>query len=54
MTTETLTFQRIAIKKKDGYDGFMYVHCWPTGYQQLIFDTKEQAEKYKQHLATKK
>lgn len=44
---ETLTFKRIAHKAKDGQGGVIYVHTWSTGFQELIFNTKEQAEKYK-------
>jgi hypothetical protein len=40
----TLSYVRPANKRKDGYDGFLYLHRWPTGYQFLVFNTKKQAE----------
>jgi hypothetical protein len=40
---ETLNFVRVATKAKDNADGFLYIHNWATGWQELIFHTKEEA-----------
>lgn len=42
----SLHYKRMATKHNDGAKGFMYVHVWPTGYQELIFPSKEAAAKY--------
>ncbi len=52
MKNETLNFQRVAIKAKDGANGFIYIHSWETGHQALIFETKESAERFKSKLNT--
>ena len=41
---ETLSFARVATQAKDNADGFLYVHNWATGFQQLVFASKEAAE----------
>lgn len=41
--TDSLVFKRIALKAKDGKDGFLYVHSWATGFQELIFSSHKQA-----------
>ena len=52
MKKETLTFLRNATKKKDGKNGFIFVNSWDTGYQELIFNSMEDAEKVKSNLNT--
>lgn len=42
---ETLTCMRTAYKQKDGADGFLYVHAWKTGFQELVFPSHEAAGK---------
>ena len=44
MKNETLNYVRVARKSKDSYDGFLYIHTWATGFQQLIFSSKEAAQ----------
>lgn len=44
---ETLIYQRVAMKAKDGANGFIYLHTWGTGYQQLIFPSHEAANERK-------
>jgi hypothetical protein len=36
---ETLNFSRIATEKEDGTSGFVFIHNWATGWQELIFST---------------
>lgn len=43
---QTLKFLRIATAKKDGYDGFLFLHVWSTGWQELIFSSMEKAQKF--------
>lgn len=38
---ETLSYQRVAVKSRDGYAGYLYLHTWDNGYQHLIFQTRE-------------
>ena len=49
---ETLTFQRMATKQKDGKNGVLYVHAWNTGFQQLVFDDHEAAKRFEDKLNT--
>jgi len=42
----TLNFVRVARKAKDNANGFLYIHNWPTGFQELIFKSKEKAEEW--------
>lgn len=39
----TLTFKRVASHRTDGSDGLLYIHSWPTGWQELIFHSREHA-----------
>lgn len=39
----TLTYIKPATKANDGINGFIYLHNFGTGYQQLIFTTHEEA-----------
>lgn len=50
MNLHTLTKIRRAIKTKDGAEGILYVHQWPTGFQELIFATETLAEQFLQKL----
>jgi len=45
MAIEKLTYHRMATKAKDGKSGPLYIHSWPTGFQELIFDNHEAATK---------
>lgn len=42
----TLTKIRRALKSRDGYDGILYVHQWPTGFQELVFATETLASQF--------
>ena len=43
---QTLHFVRVATKAKDSLDGLLYIHQWETGFQELIFNSKESAENW--------
>ena len=43
---ETLTYDRVAHKANDGYDGLLFVHSWNSGFQRLIFRNYEHAKKW--------
>ena len=43
---DTLNFVRVARESKDGSNGFIYIHSWATGWQELIFSSKEDAESW--------
>ena len=49
MNKERLTYQRIARKSKDGASGYVYIHGFDGGAQQLIFRTKDAANKFLKH-----
>lgn len=49
---ETLTFLRAAHKAKDGQDGFLCLHAWATGFQELIFPTVQAAIDFRNKLNT--
>jgi len=40
---ETLGFVRKASEIKDGVNGFLYIHHWKTGWQELVFKSKDAA-----------
>jgi hypothetical protein len=42
----TLGYLRIAKKATDSYNGLLYRHGWPTGYQDLIFQSESDAIKF--------
>lgn len=42
----TLTYQRQASKAKDGLKGYLYKHNFGTGWEALVFTTKEKAIEY--------
>lgn len=46
----TLNYVRKATQKKDGCDGFLYIHHWPTGWQELIFASHKLANKFLKKL----
>jgi len=50
----TLKYVRVAKAAKDGYDGFLYMHHWATGWQELIFATHELANKFLEKLNSPK
>lgn len=52
MKKETLVFKRVATKAKDGNNGFIYIHTCGTGYQELIFESHESANRMKAKLNT--
>lgn len=39
---EALNFVRVA-RVEDNAKGFIYLHNWPTGWQELAFNSKEEA-----------
>jgi len=41
-----MTFIRLATKSKDGMNGFLYRQSWSSGYQDLIFESHEQAKRF--------
>ena len=43
---DTLNFVRVATEAKDTHSGFLYIHNWATGWQELIFSSKEAAESW--------
>lgn len=44
MSKHTVNFVRVARKGIDSTDsGFIYMHVWPTGWQELFFHTKDDA-----------
>mgnify|MGYP000432078952 CR=1 FL=1 len=42
----TVTYVREAKKRSDGSDGLLFVHRWGTGYQELIFPTRQAAQDF--------
>lgn len=46
MKLHTLTKIRRASKHGDGAEGILYVHQWPTGFQELIFETEALAQQF--------
>jgi hypothetical protein len=44
--SEGLHYSRPARKSIDGCNGYLYVHVWRTGYQQLIFDSHDHAKSW--------
>lgn len=44
--TATLRYIRVARKAKDGYNGFLYIHHWATGAQELVFPTHDDAREF--------
>lgn len=49
----TLNYVRVANAKKDGYDGFLYIHHWPSGWEELIFASHTLANKFINKLNNK-
>ena len=43
---EPLNYLRAATVKLDGADGFLYIHHWATGWQELVFQSHEAAAQY--------
>lgn len=46
MKVHTLTRLRAAHKHEDGAEGILYMHQWPTGFQELIFANERLAEQF--------
>lgn len=46
MKLHTLTKIRRATKQQDGAEGYLYVHQWPTGFQELVFSTESLAQQF--------
>jgi hypothetical protein len=46
MKLHTLTKIRRATKHSDGAEGILYIHQWPTGFQELIFETEALAQQF--------
>ena len=43
---ETLNYLRAATVKLDGADGFLYIHHWATGWQELVFQSHAAAARF--------
>lgn len=41
-----LSFLRVARKATDGHDGYVYRHNFGTGFQDLIFESHEAANRW--------
>jgi len=41
-----LEYWRVATKQKDWYSGFLYLHVWKTGFQELVFKTHDDAKMF--------
>jgi hypothetical protein len=39
-----LDYVRVATEDTDNANGYLYIHHWPTGWQQLVFPSKSIAE----------
>lgn len=46
MKIHTLTRLRSAHKHEDGAEGILYMHQWPTGFQELIFANEKLADQF--------
>lgn len=46
MKLHTLTKIRRSTKACDGAEDILYVHQWPTGFQELIFETEALAQQF--------
>ena len=46
MKLHTLTKIRRAMKQQDGAEGILYIHQWPTGFQELVFATETLAQQF--------
>ena len=44
---KSFTYVRVAHKEKDNADGFIYLHHFGTGWEELIFPTHEAAATFK-------
>lgn len=42
----TLNYRSPARKSLHGKDGFIYLHSWGTGYQELVFTSHADAERF--------
>lgn len=43
---DSLHYLRKADKNKDGKYGYLYIHRWATGYEQLVFDEHADAKSW--------
>lgn len=41
-----LDFVRVATEDTDNTNGYLYIHHWPTGWQKLVFPSKENAKSW--------
>lgn len=46
MEHQFLTYIRLAKKTKDGSAGFLYMHIWKSGWEELVFKSHEQAREW--------
>lgn len=46
MNLHTLTKLRSAAKQRDGAEGTLFLHQWPTGFQEVIFATETLADQF--------
>jgi len=50
MDLHTLTKIRRAHKNNDGVEGIVYVHQWPSGFQEVVFESEKIAEDFRKKL----
>jgi len=41
-----LKYLRVATKQRDLFLGFLYIHAWKTGFQELVFKTHDDAKMF--------
>lgn len=46
MNLHTIHLIRRAHKNTDGVEGLLYLHQWPTGFQELVFEREELARQF--------
>lgn len=46
MKLHTLTKIRRATKQTDGAEGILYIHQWPNGFQEMIFETEALGQQF--------
>lgn len=53
MDLHTLTKVRTANKHSDGAQGIVYVHQWPQGFKEVVFESETLADKFLEMLNKK-
>lgn len=46
----TVSYVRLATKARDGANGLLYIHRWPTGHQSLVFSKVADANTFEARL----